>query len=300
MKIKIEQVSHQYKNVLALNQVNCELTPGIYGLIGPNGAGKSTLMRILVDIIAPTKGQVTYEDKNITTLGSQYRDVLGYLPQEFNGYSHFTAQQFLLYIANLKGMPKRAAVSQVESLLKLVGLEEAKKKKLKSFSGGMKRRVGLAQAFLNDPKILLLDEPTAGLDPSERIRLRGILSKMARNKIIILSTHIVSDIESIADQVLLLRRGELIEHATPHELLEKMKGRVWTVLLAEQEAQPLMEQYMVSNIHQQGAAIELRIVAYQKPHPNAIEAAPKLEDIYVYYFENPHQKEEPKEKTGRS
>ena len=152
----------------------------------------------------------------------------------------------------------------------------------------MKRRVGIAQALLNDPDILILDEPTAGLDPSERIRLRGILSKMAKNKIIIISTHIVSDIESVADQVLLLRKGELIEHATPTEFLEKMKGQVWTVELTEQEALPLMDKFIVSNIHQQGTNVELRIVAMQKPHPDAVNAIPKLEDIYVYHFGNPH------------
>lgn len=288
MKLKIEQVTHRYKKFTAINDVNIEFTPGIYGLLGPNGAGKSTLMRVLVDLIDPTLGQVTFNGRSIQVLKSQFREILGYLPQDFQGYSHFTAEQFLLYVANLKGMSKAAAVSEVASLLNLVGLEEAKRKKLKSFSGGMNRRVGIAQALLNDPKILVLDEPTAGLDPSERIRLRGILSKLAKNKIIILSTHIVSDIESVADQVLLLRNGELVEQATPKELLEKMNAHVWTVILDEQEAFPLMEKFVVSNMHQREASIELRIVSDEKPHPEAVNIAPTLEDIYVFYFGNPH------------
>ncbi len=289
MKLKVEQVTHQYKNFTALNNINFEFTPGIYGLLGPNGAGKSTFMRILVDVLAPTSGMVNYNGRNITVLKSQYREVLGYLPQDFNGYPHFTAYQFLLYVANLKGLSKASAKQRVNELLQLVGLDDAKNKKLKGFSGGMKRRVGIAQALINDPDILILDEPTAGLDPSERIRLRGILSKMAKHKIIILSTHIVSDIESVADQVLLLRKGELIEHATPAHFLEKMYSQVWTITLTEQEALVLMDTFIVSNIHQQGASVELRIVAAQKPHPDAINVTPRLEDIYVYHFGNPHQ-----------
>ena len=278
MNLKVERVTHQYKNFTALNNINVEFTPGIYALLGPNGAGKSTFMRILVDVLAPTLGMVNYNGRNITVLKSQYREILGYLPQDFNGYPHFTAYQFLLYVANLKGLSKDFAKQRVDELLQLVGLDDAKNKKLKGFSGGMKRRVGIAQALLNDPDILILDEPTAGLDPSERIRLRGILSKMAKNKIIILSTHIVSDIESVADQVLLLRKGELIEHATPTEFLEKMKGQVWTVELTEQEALPLMDTFIVSNIHQQGTNVELRIVSNQKPHPQATNIAPSTND----------------------
>lgn len=289
MKLKVEQVTHQYKNFVALKNINVEFTPGIYGLLGPNGAGKSTFMRILVDVLAPTSGMVTYNGRNISVLKIHYRDILGYLPQDFNGYPHFTAYQFLLYVANLKGISKDFAKQRVNELIQLVGLNESKHKKLKGFSGGMKRRVGIAQALINDPHVLILDEPTAGLDPSERIRLRGILSKMAQNKIIILSTHIVSDIESVADQVLLLRKGELIEHATPAKFLDKMQDQVWTVTLTEQEALTLMDSFIISNVHQQGSSIELRIVAAQKPHPNAIIVPPKLEDIYVYHFGNPHQ-----------
>lgn len=289
MKLTVKQVTHRYKNFLALKNINFEFTPGIYGLLGPNGAGKSTFMRILVDVLAPTSGMINYEGRNISILKSQYRDILGYLPQDFNGYPHFTAYQFLLYVANLKGLSKKLAKHRVDELLQLVGLIESKDKKLKGFSGGMKRRIGIAQALLNDPHILILDEPTAGLDPSERIRLRGILSKMAKNKIIILSTHIVSDIESVADQVLLLRQGELIEHATPAHFLDKMKNHVWTVTLQEQKALSLMDTFIISNVHQQGTSIELRIVATQKPHPDAINVPPKLEDIYVYHFGNPHQ-----------
>lgn len=288
MKLTVEQVTHQYKNFTALKNINFEFTPGIYGLLGPNGAGKSTFIRILVDVLVPTKGTVNYNGRNISVLKSHYRNILGYLPQEFNGYPNFTAHQFLLYVANLKGISKKTAKQRVDELLQLVGLNEAKHKKLKSFSGGMKRRVGIAQALLNDPHILILDEPTAGLDPSERIRLRGILSKMAKNKIIIISTHIVSDIESVADHVLLLKKGELIGHATPSQFLEKMEGQVWIVTLSEQQALPLIDSFTVSNLHQQGTSIELRIISLEKPHPEAINVPPKLEDMYVYHFGNPH------------
>lgn len=284
MILKLENVTHQYKDFYALQNVNCELSPGIYGLLGPNGAGKSTLLRILVDVIVPTKGRVLYNNQEITTLGAHYRDILGYLPQEFDGYRNFTAEEFLKYVANLKGLEKQTAQIRVQQLLEMVGLEDVKKKKLKGFSGGMKRRVGIVQALLNDPDILILDEPTAGLDPSERIRLRGILSKLSKNKIIILSTHIVSDIEYVADEVLLLKKGNLIEKSSPNQLLNHLINQVWQVQIAENELAQYLEKYAVSNVHQKGANIEIRIISQEKPHASAISVEPRMEDIYVSYF----------------
>ncbi len=284
MILKIENVTHQFKNFSALKNVNCELSPGIYGLLGPNGAGKSTLMRILVDVILPTKGRLFYNNKEITTLGARYREIVGYLPQEFHGYSNFTAEEFLKYVANLKGLDQKNAQSRVQQLLELVGLAEVKRKKIKGFSGGMKRRVGIAQALLNDPEILILDEPTSGLDPSERIRLRGILTKLSKNKIIILSTHIVSDIEYVADEVLLLKDGELIEKAPPSKLLNNLLDQVWEMQIREEELAKYSTSYAISNIHQQGSKIEIRIISQEKPHRSAEKVNPRMEDIYVYYF----------------
>lgn len=284
MTLKIENITHRYKDFVALRQINCELTPGIYGLLGPNGAGKTTFMRILVDVCAPTEGRVLYQNREIHVLGSKYREIVGYLPQTFNGYRHFTAEKFLYYVANLKGLDKTEAATKVSELLELVGLENDKKKKLKGFSGGMKRRVGIAQALLNNPEILILDEPTAGLDPSERIRLRGILSKLSKNKIILLSTHIVSDIEYVADEVLLLKNGEIIEKASPNQLLASLHDKVWIVDIHEQEMARYSEQYKIVNIHQFDNHLELRVISENRPHHTATNVEPRMEDLYVYYF----------------
>lgn len=284
MILKVENVTHQYKDFYALQNINCELSPGIYGLLGPNGAGKSTFLRILVDVIAPTKGRVLYNDREISILGTHYRDKLGYLPQEFNGYRHFTAEAFLKYIANLKGLEKDFADERVQQLLEMVGLTDVRRKRLRDFSGGMKRRVGIAQAMLNDPEVLILDEPTAGLDPSERIRLRGILSKLSKDKIIILSTHIVSDIEYVADEVLILKDGELIKRAGPSQLLDHLKEQVWKMNITEDELDEYTGKYAISNMHQQEATIEIRIISPEKPHPSAVSVEPRMEDIYVFYF----------------
>ncbi|GKV70423.1 ABC transporter ATP-binding protein [Sporosarcina sp. NCCP-2716] len=284
MTLKIEKVSHLYKDQEALKSIDCELSPGIYGLLGPNGAGKSTLLRILVDVLAPTNGRVLYNNRSITALGASYREQLGYLPQEFQGYSQFTAEEFLKYVANLKGLDAKTARVRVKHVLALVGLTGASRKKLKGYSGGMRRRVGIAQALLNNPKVLILDEPTAGLDPSERIRLRGILSQLAQDTIIILSTHIVSDIEYVADEVLLLKEGQLIEKASPRKLLAKLDRQVWTVQVPHNELRTYTTAYPVSNLQLQEGYVDIRIVSQAKPHDAAQQAEPRMEDLYVYYF----------------
>ena len=284
MTLKIEKVSHLYKDQEALKSIDCELSPGIYGLLGPNGAGKSTLLRILVDVLAPTDGRVLYNNRAITALGASYREQLGYLPQEFQGYSQFTAEEFLKYVANLKGLDAKTIQVRVKHVLALVGLTSASRKKLKGYSGGMRRRVGIAQALLNNPKVLILDEPTAGLDPSERIRLRGILSQLAQDTIIILSTHIVSDIEYVADEVLLLKEGQLIEKASPRELLAKLDRQVWTVQVPHDELRTYTTSYPISNLQLQEEYVDIRIVSQAKPHDAAQPAKPRMEDMYVYYF----------------
>lgn len=282
--LKIENITKKYNTSFALQQVNCELSEGIYGLLGPNGAGKSTLMRILVDVLQSTSGRITYNGDDVSTLGESYRDLLGYLPQSFGGYGNFTAEKFLRYVAALKGIEGKEAIVKVDELLELVGLNDVKKKKLRGFSGGMIQRVGIAQALLNDPKVLILDEPTAGLDPSERIRFRGILSELSKDKIIILSTHIVSDIEYVANEVLLLKAGELIQKKPPTELLAELDGKVWSMILTEMDFLQQKDNLKLVNTHHLQDKVEVRVVSDVKPNDNAVAVLPRMEDIYVYYF----------------
>ena len=217
MKLEFKNVTKQYGEVNAVNKVNCVMEKGIYGLLGVNGAGKTTLMRMLCTIVQPSEGQILWNGKDIWKLGGEYREVLGYLPQDFGYYPNYTAVEFLMYIAALKGIPKNVAKKRVTELLEVVDLSHVANKKVKTFSGGMKQRVGIAQALLNNPKILILDEPTAGLDPKERVRFRNLLSEYAGDKIVILSTHIVSDIEAIADEVLLMKKGKFVLQGTVPE-----------------------------------------------------------------------------------
>lgn len=284
MNLKIENITKKYKDTFALKNINCELSEGIYGLLGPNGAGKTTLMRILVDVLSTTSGRVTYNNTDISILGEDYRDILGYLPQEFGAYKSFTAEKFMLYVGALKGIKEKEAVIKVDDLLDMVGLGSVKKKRIKGFSGGMVQRVGIAQALLNNPKVIILDEPTAGLDPSERIRFRNILSGLSKDKIIILSTHIVSDIEYIADEVLLLKEGELIQQKSPDELLSEMNGKVWTMIIDDEDYLRNKDKFKIVNTHHQQNRVEIRLVSENKPNKNAVSVLPRMEDIYVNYF----------------
>lgn len=285
MKLVIDNVSKSFKNKHALQNFTAELTNGVYGLLGPNGSGKSTLMRILADISKPTSGRVLLNDTDISLMGDDYREIIGYLPQDFGVYKHFTAKRFLQYFASLKGLDRTCAKNKINEVLELVNLTEHKKQRVGTFSGGMKRRLGIAQALLNDPKILIVDEPTAGLDPQERVRFRNLLSEISSDRIVLISTHIVSDIEYIAKEILLLKEGILLQQSSLEWLLLNVQGKVWTIKLQENELATIQKQFKVGNIQRGANGIQCRIVHNGKPLPNAQEAPATLEDVYLYYFD---------------
>ena len=284
MKLSFENISKLYGDTVALQQIDLTLGSGVYGLLGPNGAGKTTLMRIMTDLLAPSTGRVLLDGQDIAVMGAAFRKKLGYLPQDFGVYPNFTAEQFLLYIARLKGLSKFEAKRQTDDLLHMVGLEDKKQKKLKGFSGGQRQRVGIAQALLGDPEILVLDEPTAGLDPEERIRFRGIISDLSQQKLVLLSTHIVSDLEAVANEIILLRKGVVLELEKPSVLLERLNGQVWIVTVPAAEEAALTKQYACSNVlHTDGKSV-IRLLSESAPRPDAVPTAPNMEDLYLYYF----------------
>ena len=284
MKLSFEHISKLYGNTAALQQIDLTLRSGVYGLLGPNGAGKTTLMRIMTDLLAPSTGRVLLDGQDIAVMGAAFRKKLGYLPQDFGVYPNFTAEQFLLYIARLKGLSKFEAKRQTDGLLHMVGLEDKKQKKLKGFSGGQRQRVGIAQALLGDPEILVLDEPTAGLDPEERIRFRGIISDLSQQKLVLLSTHIVSDLEAVANEIILLRKGVVLEMQKPASLLEQLNGQVWLVTVPAADEAALTKQYTCSNVmHTDGKSV-IRLLSESAPRPDAVPTAPNMEDLYLYYF----------------
>ena len=284
MKLSFEHISKLYGNTAALQHIDLTLGSGVYGLLGPNGAGKTTLMRIMTDLLAPSTGRVLLDGQDIAAMGAAFRKKLGYLPQDFGVYPNFTAEQFLLYIARLKGLSKFEAKRQTDGLLHMVGLEDKKQKKLKGFSGGQRQRVGIAQALLGDPEILVLDEPTAGLDPEERIRFRGIISDLSQQKLVLLSTHIVSDLEAVANEIILLRKGVVLEMQKPASLLDRLNGQVWLVTVPAADEAALTKQYTCSNVmHTDGKSV-IRLLSESAPRPDAVPTAPNMEDLYLYYF----------------
>ena len=284
MELRIENLTKQYGTNLAVNNLSLTLTTGVYGLLGANGAGKTTLMRLLCDILAPTSGQIAYDGQSIWESGDRYRNVLGYLPQDFGYYPDFTAFKFLMYMSAIKGLSRGFAKERSLELLEEVGLLQVKDKKIKTFSGGMKQRLGIAQAMLNDPKVLILDEPTAGLDPKERVRFRNLISTFSQNKIVLLSTHIVSDVEYIAGDILVMKKGQLLHQGKPHEIIHTIDGKVWECRVPNEQAGALIERCNVSNLRAEGAETELRIISDEKPLDTARAASPNLEDLYLYYF----------------
>lgn len=281
-ELRLMDVNKKYKDKEAVRKFNYTFTNGVYGLLGENGAGKTTLMRLICGILLASDGSVYCDDIEIAKMGSQYRKLLGYLPQDFGYYGDFTAERFLQYMATLKALPEEYARCRIEELLELVDLKEVKKKKLKSFSGGMLRRIGIAQALLNDPEILILDEPTAGLDPKERVRFRNIISSLGKNRIVLLSTHIVSDIEYIADFILIMKNGELIRQGTEKDITENVKGSVWKCIVPENMVQDLDNRFIVSNLRNCGEYVELRIISDIQPIAESEAVEGTLEDAYLY------------------
>lgn len=287
-ELKINNVSKTYKKgtIKALDDFTITLTPGVYGLLGPNGAGKSTLMNIITDNIPADFGEVLFEGENIQKLGKDYRSILGYMPQQQGLYDDFTLNRFLWYIAALKGLKKKEAKRKITSLLETVNLTSAAHKKLGSFSGGMKQRALIAQALLNNPTILILDEPTAGLDPKERIRIRNFISEIAKNKIVLISTHVVSDIEFIAKEIILIKNGQLISHDTPNHLIEQINNKVFEIEIDKSELKYFQNHYRVSNLTHTEDKIIVRTVTDNPPEGYVKQSVkPTLEDLYLYIFE---------------
>ena len=287
-KLEIKNISKTYKKgtVKALDNFSVTLTSGVYGLLGPNGAGKSTLMNIITDNLNSDSGNVLYDGEDIKKLGKGYRSVLGYMPQQQGLYDDFTLNRFLWYMSALKGLKKKEAKEKITSLLETVNLTNSAHKKLGGFSGGMKQRALIAQALLNDPKILILDEPTAGLDPKERIRIRNFVSEIAEDKIVLISTHVVSDIEFIAKEIVLLKQGKLVSHDTCSNLVSEIENKVVEVEINREELKYFQNNYRVSNMYHNDDKIIVRLVTDNPPknHKSTI-VKPTLEDLYLYVFE---------------
>lgn len=287
--LEIKNVSKTYKKgaVKALDDFSINLTSGVYGLLGPNGAGKSTLMNIITDNLNADCGEVLYNGENIKKLGKNYRSLLGYMPQQQGLYDDFTLNRFLWYMAALKGLKKKEAKLKIASLLETVNLTGAAHKKLGGFSGGMKQRALIAQALLNDPQILILDEPTAGLDPKERIRIRNFISEIAEDKIVLISTHVVSDIEFIAKEIVLLKSGQLVSHDTCTNLLKQIENKVYEIEISKNELNYFQDNFRVSNLRHNDENIIVRIVTDELPKGYACtQVKPALEDLYLYIFES--------------
>lgn len=284
MELKINNLTRQFGDFTAVDHLNITMANGVYGLLGVNGAGKTTLMRMICTLLRPTAGTITCNGKDIFAMDADYRKILGYLPQDFGFYPEFTVQDYLLYIATIKGLRPIVAKKRVKELIPKVGLQKVANKKMKKLSGGMKRRAGIAQAMLNDPKILILDEPTAGLDPNERIRFRNLISEMAENRLVLLSTHIVSDIEYIANEILLMKEGQLVRKGTSEDLIESMEESVWICTVQKNMVAGLMAKYKISNMKSEGDQVELRVISNKKPVMEAVCVEPSLEDVFLYYF----------------
>lgn len=294
MELRIQNLTKSYGKKVALRDFSATLTNGIYGLLGPNGAGKSTMMKILTENLTADQGQILVDGTPSGKLGAEYRSLLGYMPQQQGLYPHFTVRRFLYYIAALKGMSKQQAAEEIAQAAAMVNMTEYLDKRLGTCSGGMKQRVLIAQAVLGAPKIIILDEPTAGLDPKERIRIRNLISRISMDRIVILATHVVSDVEFIAKEILMLKNGQLLSQLRPSQLLQKMKGKVFEICVQEDSVEEIQQQYLVGNIRKdEEEKIWVRVIGDRKPDwPEIQEAVPTLEDVYLYTFEEKPSEED--------
>lgn len=280
MELNIDRLTKQYQNKIAVDRISLTLHQGVYGLLGGNGAGKTTLMRMICGVLKPTSGEIKFDGIDVGQ--EEYRDILGYLPQDFGYYPEFTAMEFLLYLASLKGIPK--GIAKAKEVLDIVALSDCAKKKIKTFSGGMKQRLGIAQSILNNPKILILDEPTAGLDPKERVRFRNLISQLGKNRIVLLSTHIVSDIEYIASTILLMKASQMIHKGSKEDIIKGIKGKIYECVVSQEIAKELMERHTIINVREEQGNTHLRIVSEEAPCKGAVATAETLEDLYLFYF----------------
>ena len=284
MELKITNLSMEFGSLKAVDSISCSLTGGVYGLLGVNGAGKTTLMRMLTTLMRPSSGCITWDGQDIFALGGEYRKLLGYLPQEYGFYPEFSVMDYLLYIASIKGLRPSVARRRAGLLLKQVGLYGERERKMKTLSGGMKRRAGIAQAMLNDPRILILDEPTAGLDPSERVRFRNLISEMSEDRIVLLSTHIVSDIEYIAGNIFLMKNGSFLRTGSAQDIIASMPQRVWRTVVPKSQMDSFLSTFQVCNIRTVPGGAEIRVLSAEPPAEGSVEQAATLEDAFLCYF----------------
>jgi ABC-2 type transport system ATP-binding protein len=290
MELVIDNVSKLYGGKMwGLRNFNLRLNPGVLGLLGPNGAGKTTLMNILATVTKPSEGQVTWNGQDILRAPNEMRAVLGYLPQHFGVYPNLNVVEFLAYIAAIKGINGKAARDRIDHLLQLVNLSDVRKRPLGGYSGGMKQRVGIAQALLNNPQLLIVDEPTVGLDPEERVRFRNLISDLSGDRIVILSTHIVSDVEAAATEIALINQGCLLDHVTPEGLLQAVEGKVWVCMVVSPDLITFRQSHLVSSTIRRSEGIQARVVAVDPPDSTARQVQATLEDAYLYRIDQANQ-----------
>ena len=287
MELSVQDITKKYSDKVAVNDVSLSIEKGITGLLGANGAGKTTLMRMVADIIKPDAGSITYDGVPISVLDSEYRNIFGYLPQEFGFYPEFTVIDYLDYMAALKGLTKADSKRKIDSLLEQMTLTDVRRKKIRKLSGGMRRRVGIAQALLNDPEILILDEPTAGLDPGERIKFRQLLSEFSQDRIVLISTHIVSDVEYIATRQAIMKDGKIIRDGSTDTLIKEMDGKVWECTVDNKDIKELERALQIVNLKNVSSdCTEIRFICDTPTINNASNVSPRLEDLYMWLFGN--------------
>ena len=285
--LTFNNVSKNFGKFTAVENISLNMDNGLYALLAPNGAGKTTIIKMITTLLNPTEGEILYDGVNIKTMGAAYRELLGYLPQDFGYYKNNTPKQYLSYLAALKGVPKKETAEKIDYLLEMVGLSENADKKMRKFSGGMIQRVGIAQAMLNDPKILILDEPTAGLDPKERVRFRNIISVLSKDRIVILSTHIVSDIESIANQVILIRDKHIYKMDSVANICNELSGKVFEMQVSDKEYEKMEEKYIVLSARQEKGFMTIRVFDEADDgtdNDNKVSVSPNLEDVFLVNY----------------